>query len=49
MIEDQYDCYEQELEPQLADDGIRRLLPEELTDKQRDFARHYFETRFSRS
>jgi len=43
MNEDQYNCYEREIEPQLADNAIRRLTPKELSDKQRDFARHYFE------
>ena len=43
MNEDQYRCYGHEIEPQLSDYGIRRLTPEELSDKQRDFARHYFE------
>jgi len=42
MNEDQNTCYEREIEPQLADYGIRRLNPTEMSDKQRDFARRYF-------
>ncbi|MFC1451760.1 polyphosphate kinase 1 [Verrucomicrobiota bacterium] len=43
ITRDQYVVYRDVLEPALADQGIRRLLPEEATDAQRSFLENVFE------
>ena len=43
MTADQYACYLQDLEPQLAAAGIRRIRPEDLNKTQKRLARQVFE------
>jgi polyphosphate kinase len=43
LIDTQYQCYLQELEPKLAEAGIRRVLPEQLNHTQRRILRQAFE------
>lgn len=43
MMRDQYHCFLNELEPALAEAGIRRLSPNDLNDKQLTLVRQIFE------
>jgi len=43
MKVDQYSCLIMEVEPALADSGIRRVRPDEMTDRQSDAAEQVFE------
>src|ERR1051326_625688 len=38
----QHRCFEKEIRPQLEQQGIRVLLPEQLDEKQREFVSEYF-------
>ncbi len=42
MVGDQYRCYRDELEPLLAEAGVRRIRPEELSDRQRTIVKQVF-------
>jgi polyphosphate kinase len=42
MTRDQYACLLEELEPRLAEAGIKRVLPDDMTDRQADSARQVF-------
>ncbi len=44
MVEDQMNCYRDEVEPGLAEAGLRRALPEKLSEKQLAFVRELFES-----
>jgi len=44
MVDAQYACYNDDLEPSLARKGIVRITPQNLTDEQRSHVRHYFLT-----
>lgn len=44
MVADQYACFLQDLEPQLAAAGLRRLKPDELNTAQRRHVRQVFES-----
>ncbi|QDU35915.1 Polyphosphate kinase [Maioricimonas rarisocia] len=44
MADDQYECYRNDLEPQLAEAGMQRIRPEELTGMQRDVVEHVFDS-----
>jgi polyphosphate kinase len=43
MMQEQYNCFLNVLEPALAEAGIRRLSPRELSDKQATLVRRIFE------
>jgi len=42
MVNEQYTCYQEYLEPELQRLGIRRVLPGALTTQQHEFLQHYF-------
>jgi len=44
MADDQYACYLNDLEPQLAEAGMCRIRPEDLTGTQRDVVEHVFDS-----
>ncbi len=43
LLSEQYQCFCDDLEPQLTKAGIRRMLPEELSDTQREAVSKQFE------
>lgn len=47
MVGDQYTCFNEQLIPRMAEAGIGRLLPEELSRVQLKFVQHIFENEIS--
>lgn len=44
LVEDQYRCWQEELMPALRDEGIFFKNPNQLTDEELTWVRHYFQT-----
>ncbi len=44
IVDAQYECFSQELEPQMAERGIRRVVADELTDRQLEVVSQMFES-----